>query len=172
MKFLLPLILIIILLIPTYSFARTTPQDQIDQEQQNYNQRIKKYSAIHQQQLNQLSKDITATNKLETNYLEDLVLKQGLILDEYVKRNNINENGGEDGVHRNQDSVSTTRLAITRVHEAIAYQAAHIYILNLTSESNIKNDSNNLITNLEFDLNKVRQNTIYSQNLIENLVKK
>lgn len=171
MKYLLPIILIILLL-PTYSLARTTPQDQIDQEQQSYNQRVKKYSTIHQQQLSKLSEDIGATNKQETNYLEDLVLKQGLILDEYVKRNNIDENGGVDGVHRNNDPVSTTRLAITRVHEAIAYQAAHIYILNLTSESNIKNDTNNLITNLESDLNKVRQNTIYSQNLIENLVKK
>lgn len=172
MKYLLPILLILVFLtIPTFSFAHTSPQDQIDSQQQTYNQRVKNYTAMHFQQLNKLSKNIAEINKQETDYLESLVFIQGEILDEYVKRNNINENGGADGVHRNSDPVSTTRLAITRVHEAIAYQAAHIYIFNLTSEKNIKNDASNFIANLESDLNKVRESTIYSQTLILNLVK-
>ena len=172
MKYLLSILLILFLLIlPGLSLARTTPQDTIDEAQNSYNQRVKSYSVVHQKQLDQFSKDVTALNKQETDYLENIVLKQGEILDEYVKRNNINENGGEDGVHRSNDPVSTTRIAITRVHEAIAYQAAHAYILNLTSESNIKNAANNAVANLQSDLSRVRESTIYSQSLLQNLVK-
>lgn len=172
MKKLLSIIaLIIFLLSPTLTLARTTPQDQIDDAKQAYNQKVKNYSAMHQQQLSKFTKDIATLNKEETDYLENLVLQQGEILDEYVKRNNINENGGSDGVHRNQDPVSVARIQITRAHESIAFQAAKIYILNLTSENGIKNSANNLISNLQSDLDPPKQATIYSQSLVQNLVK-
>lgn len=171
MRFILPIILIAFLLNPNYSFARTTPEDIVNEKKLVYEQKVKSYSAINQQHLNKLSQDLAQVNKQETGYLESLVFRQGEILDEYVRRNNIKEDGGADGIHRSQDPVSVARIQVTRAHEDIAYQAARVYIFNLTSEGNIKKDAINLISNLEADLNKAKSSAIYSQNLILKLVK-
>ncbi len=56
------------------------------------------------------------------------MLTQGGILDEFIRRKG--EGAGTD----------KTRYWITYAHEAVAYQAAKVYIYNLTSEGNLKGE--------------------------------
>ncbi len=153
-------------------YARTTPADIVNEERQVYNQKVKNYSALNQKRLESLSKKIADLNKEKTKYLENLILKQGEILDEYVKRFNIKEEGGRDGITRSSDPVAVVRIEITRAHESVAYQAAKIYIPSLSGQTNIKPDSLSLVNRLQYDMNLVRKSAIYSQNLLENLLKK
>lgn len=172
MKYILPICLIIFLFFSKYSFAKATPASTINSQIESYNQTVKTYSKSHQQSLTKLSKDITDLNQQKTSELEQNLQTQGEILDEYVSRNNLSENGGIDGIHRNSDSLSQARYWLTFAHEAVAYQAAKNYIFYLTSENNIKSDANNLIGSFETDLNYVRNQVLKSQVTIKNLVSK
>ncbi|MBI3485430.1 hypothetical protein HY025_00635 [Candidatus Daviesbacteria bacterium] len=172
MKYSLSIILIALVFFSKYSFVKATPLDAVNSQIEIYNQTVKTYSNSHQQALTKLSKDIANLNKQKTDALEQNLQTQGDILDEYVKRNKISENGGADGIHRNSDSVSQTRYYLTFAHEAVAYQAAKNYIFYLTSENNIKYDASNLIASFETDLNYARSQVIKSQTTIKNLISK
>src|SRR6266853_120997 len=130
MKFLFVLSLLI-LLFPTLVHARITPNDIVNDNREAYQLRIKNYSPQNQKNLESLQQKIVQVNKTRTDQLEAITLVQGEILDEYVFRKGIHEKS-EDGVHRDlTDPVEKARYWITFAHEAVAYQAAKIYIPNL-----------------------------------------
>lgn len=99
------------------------------------------------------------------------MLRQGQILDEYMSRNDMQEGSETDGIHRNLSKpVENARYWLTYAHEAVAYQAAKVYIFNITSEGNIKSDLNREVDELSSDLNILRNKVLKSQKLIESLV--
>lgn len=170
-------IVIILLLLtiyyqPSTIYARITPEDIVNEQKSAYEHTLGNYSSVNRQKVESFSKKIADFNEEKTYALEQIALRQGEILDEYVKRNNIKEDGGADGINRSNDPVAVARIEITRAHEAIAYQAAKVYIPNLTSEANIKSDSLNLINRLQYDMNIAKNKLVYSHSLLENLLKK
>lgn len=176
-KFLPLIVLFFLFLYPTPStlnpiFARTTPEDIVNSKKATYEQRVKNYSQINRQKLEDLSKKIAQVNQKRTDELNLIIQTQGLILDEYVKRFNIEEDGGKDGIHRNLgDSAANARYWITYAHEAVAYQAAKMYVFNLTTEANIKNDALNTVNLFQSDLNSAKLKVIKSQNILLEVVK-
>lgn len=152
--------------------ARTTPEDIFNAKKDAYQQKVSKYSTTNQQKLDSLSQKIAEVNRIRSAELLQISERQGEILDEYLIRQEIIEQGGRDGINRNlSDPIEKTRYWITYAHEAAAYQAAKIYIYSLTSESNIKSDSLNLISTLQADLNSTRQKVINSQKILNDLLK-
>ncbi len=175
MQKVLPRIVIILLLLtihyqPSAIYARTTPEDIINEQKAAYEQTLKNYSPANRQKAESFSKKIADFNEEKTYELELIAERQGEILDEYVRRNNISENGGADGINRSNDPVSVARIEITRAHEAIAYQAAKIYIPNLTGQINIKSDSLNLISRMQSDFQIPINKLNYSHTLLEDLI--
>lgn len=169
---LIPLIFFILLNLVPKVFARTTPEDIINSKKTAYEQRLKNYSLANQLKLRRLQQQIAALNKNRTEELDLIMQTQGTILDEYVKRFNIEEDGGKDGINRNLgDKVANARYWITYAHEAVAYQAAKVYVFNLTSESNIKNDTLSIINLFQSELNSARAKVIKSQNILLEVVK-
>lgn len=163
---------ILVLSFPVLTQARITPEDQVNAKRETYEQRVKNYSKENQQKLEDLSLKISETNKRFADNLEQNLQRQGQILDEYVRRNNIQEDGGKDGVHRNLfNKVANARYWLTFAHEAVAYQAAKVYIFNLTSEKNLKSDAINLISQFQIDLNSIRAKVIKSQNILKEVLK-
>lgn len=155
----------------TAASARTTPEDILNSQKQAYQEKVQGFSLKHQQQLEDLSQKIAGLNKKITDDLEKNTLRQGQILDEYTRRNNIQERSG-DGISRNlSDPVENARYWLTFANEAIAYQAAKIYIFNLTSETNIKNDASATIFQLQSDINILSSKVAKSQKIIKQLVK-
>ncbi len=151
--------------------ARTTPEDIINSKRANYELKVSNYSQTNKQKLENLSVKIAKLNQKKTKQLEEAVLMQGLILDEYTRRINYQEDGGKDGIHRNlAKEVENTRYWITFAHEAVAYQAGKVYIINLSSEKNIKNDALVTINQFQSDLNYVRSQVLKSQQLLENII--
>lgn len=153
------------------SYARTTPEDIVNQKRDNYNQRVKNYSSENKQKLENFSQKIADVNKKSTDELSQNMERQAQILEEYIRRTGADPRYQTDGIHRNLDNrVENARYFLTFAHEAVAFQAAKIYIFDLTNESNIKTDANKLVTQLQSDLNILRGKVIKSQNIIKSLV--
>ncbi len=142
-------------------FARITPEDIVNSQMQSYNSQVAKYSNTDRQKLEKLSSEIAQINKQRTTELENIMLVEGNILDEFQRRNK----------DRTNPAIDNARYWITYAHEAVAYQAAKIYIFNLTSESNLKNDSLNLIGLFESDLNSTRLKVLNSQKILAGVIK-
>jgi hypothetical protein len=170
--FILLALLTFVLVIVPHSSARTTPEDIVQSQRQTFNQRVSKYSETNKQKLEQYSKKIADLNKKQTDALTVNMERQSEILDEYIDRNNIEERQA-DGITRNlQDPIENARYWITYAHEAVAYQAAEIYIFNLSSESNIKGDLNAKINELNADMNILKGKVEKSRKIVEDLVSK
>lgn len=150
--------------------ARTTPEDILNSKRSAYAQKVQNYSSIHKQKLEDLSQKIANLNKKITDDLNLNMEKQGQILEEYTRRNNL-EKVSNDGIKRNlNEPMENARYWLTFAHEAVAYQAAKTYVFNLTSEANIRGDTNTAISLLESDINTLRSKIAKSQKIIRNLV--
>ncbi|MBI4039895.1 hypothetical protein HY389_00895 [Candidatus Daviesbacteria bacterium] len=154
------LIAALFLLWPTISLARVTPEDILNTRIADYLSKVKNYSAADKQKLEDLSQAVAVVNKTRTDQLERIMLTQAAILDEYQKR----------FPNKNGDGVDKARYWITYAHEAVAYQAAKVYVFDLTSEKNIKNDALNLISLFQSDLNSARSKVINSQNILRGVI--
>lgn len=152
-------------------YARVTPEDIVNQKREAYNQRVKNYSSENKHKLETFSQKIAEVNKKSTDELSQNMGRQAQILEEYIRRTGADPRYQTDGIHRNLDNrVENARYFLTFAHEAVAFQAAKIYIFDLTNESNIKTDANKLVTQLQSDLNILRGKVIKSQNIIKILV--
>jgi len=159
------------LLVTPPTFARTTPQDIIDTQLESYNSKLQTYSPQSKLKLETASGRISDLNKKITSDWEANCLRQGEILEEYIRRFEIEEKKLTDGKTRNlSNEVENARYWLTYAHEAAAYQAANKYIFNLTSENNINSDINSKINQMSGDLNILRGKVLKSQKIIENLV--
>ncbi len=160
-------------LLSTPIFARTTPADIINDQLETYNSRIQNYSPANKQKLNDWNKKIADFNSLKTTALETICLSQGLILDEFIRRNEVSEKLKTDGKTRNlSDPIENARYWLTYAHEAVAYQAAHVYVFNITGESAINQNILSTINGMESDLNVLRGKVQKSQNIVAELVNK
>lgn len=146
---------------PSTIYARITPEDIVNSRREAYEAKVKNYSPQSRQKLENLSQKISVLNKIKTDELNAITKRQGEILDEYEKRLDFPEN---------HSGIKNARYWLTFSHEAIDYQAAKIYIYNLSSEANIKNDALNLISQLQSELNYAKSTAEKSQGIIENLV--
>lgn len=159
-------------LITHHSYARVTPEDIVNQKRETFQQKLKNYSAKHQEQLKKLSQNITEVNKKATDELSQIMERQAQILDEYIRRAGEDPRYQTDGIHRNLDNkIENARYFLTFAHEAVAFQAAKIYIFDLSSEKNIKNDALSTISIWQSDLNILRGKVLKSQNIIKDLIK-
>ena len=157
--------------LPSTSYARTTPEDIINTQRESYNERVKNYSPENQQRVLQASERVNSFNKEKTDYLGALMERQGEILDEYIARSGADPRFATDGIKRNlENDVENARYWLTFAHEAVAFQAAKAYIINLTGETSINGNINSTISTMEYDLNTLRGKVIKSQNIIKELV--
>lgn len=140
--------------------ARVTPADLVNSQQASFTQMVQNYSQNDQRKLQALTAQIAQINKQRTDQLAAIMLEQGLILDEYQKRHN----------YRSTPQIDTARYWITYAHEAVAYQAAKIYIFNLTGEANLKLDASFLINLFQSDLGATRNKVIHSQQVLESIL--
>lgn len=163
-KIFISIIFIIFLLtIPQTIFAkRITPEDIVNSKQVVYQEKVTNYSQASQQKLQKLSDQIAKLNKQRTDELTQIMNIQGVLLDEYESR----QNG------KNQAAIEKARYWLTFAHEAVAYQAAKIYIFNLTSETNIKSDAGNLVNLFKSELNYARSTVVNSQVILKGLMAK
>ncbi|EKD90715.1 MAG: hypothetical protein ACD_30C00100G0005 [uncultured bacterium] len=173
MSKILPAVIFLLFLILTPTIqARTTPEDIVNAKKQEYNQRLQNYSPESKQKLADFERKIADLNKLITDDYETQMLRHGTILDEYIRRNEISERQG-DGISRNlSEPVENSRYWITYAHEAVAYQAAKIYIPSLTGETNINRDITSQINILQSDINILRGKVTKSKNILMSLLKK
>lgn len=158
MRFIL-IILLFFILFPPITYARVTPEDIINSQRQEYQARVKNYSAQNQQSLENLQKRLAQVNSKRSLELDQNMVLQGLILEEYQSR------------HPKDTKIEDTRYWVTFAHEAVAYQQAKIYIPDLSSESAIKSDIGRVINLFKSDLNSTRAKVIKSQKLLQDLVK-
>lgn len=140
-------------------YARITPEDIVNAKREIYQQIIKKYSPQSQTKLTQMEQAITQVNQKLTDQLDLNMQTQAAILEEYVRRR-----GGTS------DDIENARYWLTYAHEAVAFQAAKIYIFKLSSEKNLKGDVGKTISGLQSDLNILRGKVIKSQNITKTLV--
>ncbi|RJP46661.1 MAG: hypothetical protein C4584_01290 [Armatimonadetes bacterium] len=147
---------LLFLLTPFLAQARVTPEDIVNSKKEAYQQKVQNYSLVNQQKLADFSVKIADLNKEKTGYLTWVMEAQANILDEYEKRDS----------NRNQAGIEKARYWITYAHEAVAYQAAKIYIFNLRAESNIKNDVLSTINLFDNELESTRKKVIYSQSML------
>lgn len=143
-------------LFPVLVFARVTPEDILNTKKETYEKKVVNYSANHKQNLENLSKEIVRVNKNRTDELERNMETQAAILDEYEARAN----------GKNKEGVKNARYWITYAHEAVAYQAAKIYVFDLSSEGNIKSDAQGTINIFQSELNSARSKVINSQKIL------
>lgn len=156
----------------TYSFARTTPEDILNTRKDAYQKKVSSYSSENKQRLDTFSKKIADLNKNQTDELNTIMERQAQIFEEYLRRERVAEKKITDGVNRNlSDDIENTRYWLTFAHEAVAYQAAKVYIFDLTSEGNIKNDILSDINRLENDLDILKGKAVKSQKILKTLVK-
>lgn len=146
---------------PSQVFARVTPEDIVNSKREAYESVVKNYSFDHKQKLKILSDKIVEINKKRTDELEQIMVSQAGILDEYVTRF-----GG-----KNSSGIEKARYQITFAHEAVAYQAAKIYTFTLNREGNIKSDALNLISLFAGELNSARSKVIYSGQILQGVIK-
>jgi hypothetical protein len=161
-KFILSVLLLICCwLVPSSVDARITPEDTINSQRNTFNQKVSKYSSEHQQKLDQISQHIQQINKSRTEELDHLMIVQAAILEEYQRRVG----------NTREEEIENARYWVTYAHEAVAYQAAKIYIYDLTTESNIRSDASRLISLFRSDLESTRQKVIKSQKIVEGTVR-
>lgn len=163
-KFILSLVFLISLSLPSPVLARTTPADIVNSKLDSYNQTVANYSLQSKQKLEEISQKIALINKKRTEELEKIVLVQGEILDEYQRRL------GEDdrpAYERRQDALDTARYWITFAHEAIAYQAGKVYVFNLNGEASLRNDILRTISLFQSELEYAKAKTIYAKQLLD-----
>lgn len=139
---------------------RTTPEDIVNSKKVDYEEKVGQFSLINQQRLQSLEKKIAELNKKKTDDLERIMIIQSQILDEFEVRS------GE----KNQEGIEKARYWITYAHEAVAYQAAKIYVFNLTTEGNLKNDALSTVSVFQSEFNSTRDKVINSQKFLRNLV--
>jgi hypothetical protein len=140
--------------------ARVTPEDILNERREAYNQRVGSYSQTGKDRLNLVSERIVEMNKAKTDELEWIMESQARILDEYETRNpGKNIKGIEEG-----------RYWITFAHEAVAYQAAKIYIFDLSTEANIEPDIKRTVGVFRSELNSTRDKVIKSQKVLEGII--
>ncbi len=155
----------------SYTFARTTPEDIINAQKESYQQRIQNYSPAGKQKLELWEKKIETFNDQRCAELEHIMETQGLILDELIKRNEVAEKKMTDGKTRNlSDPIENARYWITYAHEAVAFQAAKVYVFNATGENAINQNILSTINTMQGDLNVLRTKVQKSQTIMETLV--
>lgn len=153
--------------------ARTTPQDIVDAKQAAYDAKAKNYSPQTQSKLKDLAAEVADMNRVQTETLEQIMVRQGEILNEYVFRKGLADKAATDGINRDlSDPIENARYWLTFAHEAVAYQAAKVYIFNLSSENNAKGDVNSTINTLQSDMTGLKAKVIKSHNIIEQLISK
>lgn len=145
---------------PTLTLARVTPEDIVQTEREAYEKKVINYSQQHQQKLEILAQSIARVNKKRTDELKQIMVAQATVLDEYERR----QNG------KGVENTKKARYWITFAHEAVAYQAAKIYIFDLSLEGNIRSDALSTVSFFQSDLNSVRTKVIYSQRVLREVV--
>lgn len=143
------------------AYARVTPEDIVNAKREIYNQIVQRYSSQSQTKLTQTDKAIAQLNQRATDQLDLNMQTQAAILEEYVRR----QGGGIS------DGIENARYWLTYAHEAVAFQAAKIYIFELSSEKNLNKDVLSTISQVQADLNSLRGKVIKSQKIIQQLVK-
>lgn len=159
------LIIIILLLttsyfLPTAVFARVTPEDIANEQRGIYNSQVKNYSNENKKRLDEAGKKLQALNLRICGELDELMVRQGQILDEYLKRKGFKET----------EAIKNSRYWITFAHEAVAYQQAKIYIFSLTGETNVERDINIAINNLQSDITTLKGKVVKSQGILKTTV--
>lgn len=140
--------------------ARVTPEDIVNERKAEYNSRVKNYSAGNKQKLEEFNKKIHQLNWKICAELEENMTRQGLILDEFQQRN-----GGVE-----TEAMKESRYWITYAHEAVAYQAAKVYVFNLTGEANVNKDILLTINQLNAEIVTLKGKVLKSQNILKNTV--
>ncbi|MFH0937110.1 MAG: hypothetical protein V1808_02370 [Candidatus Daviesbacteria bacterium] len=156
----LVLIILCLLIFPQTVFARVTPEDIVNSQRKNYQTKVQNCSPVNKQKLESLAKQIAEINKFRTDQLERIMEGQAAILDEYQRRS-----GGT-----NTEAIEKARYWITYAHEAVAYQAAKIYIFDLSSEGNLKNDVNSTINLVKGELFSARSKVINSGQTLKGVI--
>lgn len=156
------ILLLGLVLFPTVVAARITPEDIINSKKEAYDKAVISYSLSNKQKLEQLSQKIIQINKKRTDELDRIMITQAAILDEYERRS-----GG-----KNAESVKKARYWITYAHEAVAYQAAKIYVFELNGEGRIKGDASSTINLFKSELNSTRLKVINSQKILMGVISK
>lgn len=155
------------------TFARTTPEDIYNEKRASYETKRQTYSLENQKKLDAYEQEIKNLNSFITKELEANTLRQGEILDEYIRRNNIPTVPETDGIKRNlADPVENARYWITYAHEAIAFQAAKNYLFSLSGESNINRDIVIQIQALQGDTGVLKGKVEKSKQALISLLKK
>lgn len=154
-------------------FARTTPEDIYNANREAYEKKRQTYSLENQKKLDLYEEEIKKLNAFITTELEHNTLRQGEILDEYIRRNDIPTVPETDGIRRNlTDPVENGRYWITYAHEAIAFQAAKKYLFSLTGESNIDRDITLQINALQGDIGVLKGKVDKSKQALMTLLSK
>lgn len=143
------------------AYARVTPEDIVNAKREIYNQIVQRYSPQFQTKLTQMDKAIAQLNQRATDKLDLNMQTQAAILEEYVRRHPSASSG---------QGVENARYWLTYAHEAVAFQAAKIYVFELSSEKNLKGDALSTISQLQSDLNTLRGKVLKSQKIIKELV--
>lgn len=155
------------------AFARTTPEDIYNEKRAVYETKRQTYSLENQKKLDQFEGEIKNLNALITSELESNTLRQGEILDEYIRRNNIPTVPETDGIRRNlSDPVENARYWITYAHEAIAFQAAKSYMFGLSGEASVNRDIVIQIQALQADTGVLKSKVEKSKQALLALLKK
>ena len=113
------------LILTTSVSARTTPEDIVNAKKDAYNQRVTSYSPESKQKLEDYSQKIADLNKKITEDYQLNMEAQAQILQEYIKRNPEKASSSQ---------VENANYWLTYAHEAVAFQAAKIYIFDLSGE--------------------------------------
>lgn len=170
-KIVLLLVITFFALIPNTTFARTTPEDIVNSRKEAYEAKVKGYSAQSKQKIEAVMKKVAELNRAKTDELNGYMLQQGLILDEYERRRGLfGETPSSDNFKTGKPN-EQARYWITFAHEAIDYQAAKIYIPNLTSEASLKSDLLNMISTFQSELNYARNTATKSQGILDGVIK-
>lgn len=142
-------------------FARITPEDIVNAKKQSYELKVKTYTPENKNKLESLFNKIEDINRKRTQELSFIMGTQAQILDEYQKR-----------IGKETEAITNARYWVTYAHEAVAYQAAKIYVFELTSETNLKNDALATINKFQSELNYARSQVVKSQKILAAVVKK
>lgn len=161
------------LIFTPFALARVNPESIYNDQRQAYEIKRQTYSLENQKELDQYEDEIKNLNAFITTELEQDTLRQGEILDEYIRRNNIPTIPETDGIHRNlTDPVENARYWITYAHEAIAFQAAKNYMFGLTGEKNLNKDIIIQIQALQSDIGGLKGKIEKSKQTLVSLLKK
>lgn len=159
--------------IPNTTFARTTPEDIVNAQKESYNRAIQNYSAENKQKLVTWDKKIEDFNDARCAELEHIMETQGAILDEFIRRSEKKERAITDGKTRNlSDPIENARYWLTYAHEAVAFQAAKVYVFNATGESAVNQNILSTINTMQSDLNVLKGKVRKSQTIMEELINK